>query len=36
METVNNQIDQEFKDFIITQNHPCIMANTVFRWIITN
>jgi hypothetical protein len=31
METVINQIDQEFKDFIITQNHPCIMANTVFQ-----
>ena len=24
-------IDQEFKEFIITQNHPCIMANTVFQ-----
>lgn len=24
-------IEQEFKDFIINKNHPCLMANTVFR-----
>ena len=24
-------IEKEFKDFIINKNHPCIMANTVFR-----
>ena len=24
-------IEKEFKDFMINKNHPCIMANTVFR-----
>ncbi len=27
----NNIITREFKDFIIADNHPCIMANTVFE-----
>ena len=26
----HNTIESEFKDFIVTQNHPCIMAITVF------
>lgn len=26
-----DRIDQDYKDFIITQKHPCIIANTVFQ-----
>ena len=26
-----NNIIAEFKDFVVTQGHPCIMANTVFQ-----
>lgn len=26
-----NTVDLEFKDFIIKQKHPCVMANTVFK-----
>jgi len=25
------QVEEEFQDFIVTQNHPCVMANTVFK-----
>lgn len=27
---LSKQIEKEFEEFIIDQNHPCIMANTVF------
>lgn len=27
----NDAISRDFKDFIIAENHPCIMANTVFQ-----
>ena len=26
-----DSIASEYKDFIVTQNHPCVMANTVFQ-----
>lgn len=28
---ITNTVDQNFRDFIVTQKHPCIMANTVFK-----
>ena len=24
-------IKSEYEDFVVTQNHPCIMANTMFQ-----
>lgn len=29
-QSLSHQIEEEFQDFIINQQHPCIMANTVF------
>jgi FPC/CPF motif-containing protein YcgG len=32
METLTDEfIKSEYEDFILTQNHPCIMANTMFQ-----
>lgn len=27
----NDAISRDFKNFIVEENHPCIMANTVFQ-----
>lgn len=29
--TAEHLIEMEYKDFIITRNHPCVMANTIFQ-----
>jgi hypothetical protein len=29
--TVMDKVEEEFRDFIIAQKHPCLMANTVFQ-----
>jgi len=31
MTPTQDAVESEFKEFIVAQNHPCIMANTVFQ-----